>query len=311
MTTHGNHSGITVIGEGLVGLLADSELAEATAYRQVALGDGLVTAVTAARMGIETSFVTRVGSDPYTEWLLTTWDKEELHLDHVRRGSGSNATVMVSSAGEFIPYRNASTAASLSEADVAHLPWPMSIFGYTTGSLQSVSVETRAAVLAAFKDARSQGVQTVYNPTLRPNRWNDNNIRQVRDAFGEILPHVDILIIKAPYSCGQLLDEASAEEAACAAQSLGVSKVVVRDPSGGCVVATERGTHVLSGDLQGLHSAMDGAFDGILMAAMARGFSIEGAAQRALTLIGETLLYQHANDVGLSGLPDTWSSDDC
>ena len=101
MTTHGKHSGIIVLGEGLVGLVRDSGPEETARYRQEALGDGLVTAVTTARLGIETSFVTRVGSDPYTEWLLETWDRERLHLDHVRHGSGSNSVAVISSGDTF------------------------------------------------------------------------------------------------------------------------------------------------------------------------------------------------------------------
>ena len=250
MTTHGKHSGIIVLGEGLVGLVTEDDLATATTYRREPLGDGLITAVITSRMGIETSFVTRLGSDPYTEWLLATWDKERLHLDHVQHGTGTNTVVIASATDGLVTYRDSGSAATLRTSDVAHLPWTMSIFAYTTGSLQRSGGQTREALVHAFAEARRHGVRTVYNPTLRPNRWEDAESKHVREAFREIVNHTDILIIKAPFSCGQLLDEASAEEAAATARKLGVGHVIVRDPSGGCVVATERGTHVLSGDLR-------------------------------------------------------------
>ena len=102
------------------------------------------------------------------------------------------------------------------------------------------------------------------------------------------------------------MDEASAEEAAAAAQSLGVNHVVVRDPSGGCVVATERGTHVLSGELRGLHTAMDGVFDGLLLAGMARGLTTEGAVQRTLELLNTESNPLELPHVGLDMIPTDW-----
>jgi sugar/nucleoside kinase (ribokinase family) len=302
VTTDGNHLGITVIGDGLIGLVAEQSLAHADSFQRILLGDGLMAAVASARMGIETSFVTRIGEDAFSDWLLRTWDSEHLHLDHVRRVAGPNGLLLLSQledCRERISYRS---AAILDETDIAHLPWPMSVFGYTTGSLQATSSRTQDALVQAFTDARSQGVRTVYNPTLRPGLWSDGDSRQARLAFDQLVEHTDILITKAPYASGQLLGEPSAEEAALAAQRRGVSEVVVRDPLGGCVVADQVGTHTIVGNLAGLHPAMDGVFDGILMAGMTRGLSIEAASRHAISIMGpgESL------GLGLNGIPKAW-----
>jgi 2-dehydro-3-deoxygluconokinase len=305
VTTHGHHLGITVIGDGLIGLIAEDSLAHSDFFQRTLLGDGLMAAIASARMGIETSFVTRIGEDAFSDWLLRTWDGEHLHLDHVRRVAGPNGLLLLSQledSRERISYRSATNAAMLDETDIAHLPWPMSVFGYTTGSLQTAGSRTRDALVQAFTDARAQGARTVYNPTLRPGLWPDGDSRQARLAFDQLIEHTDILITKAPFASGQLLGEPSAEEAALAAQRRGVSEVVVRDPLGGCVVADQSGTHTILGDLAGLHPAMDGAFDGILMAGMARGLSIAAAASHTMSIMGPG----ESVGLGLNGIPKAW-----
>ena len=309
MTGHRNNSGIIVIGRGLVGLVSDAPLAETSQYRREALGNALVTAVSTSRMGIETAFVTRIGSDPHTNWLLSVWDDEHLHLDHVQRGKGTNNLLIVGPDDEFVPFADGSSAVSLHESDVEHLPWTMSVLGYASGALHHGEESAHPVVIRAFSDARRHGVRTVYNPSLHPSRWSLESPHGVRNAFLEIVEHVDVLILKAPYGSAQLLDEASAEDAAAAGLNLGVHQVIVRDPSGGCVVATPHGTHILAGHGRGLHAAMDGTFDGILLAGLARGLTIEDAARTTLEILGTHFTSVGQGYVGLQGIPSDWLDD--
>ena len=66
--------GLVVIGAGQVVLRSGEALSEATEFVRHHGGDTALAAMACAAEGVDTAFVTRVGDDPFTSWLLETWD---------------------------------------------------------------------------------------------------------------------------------------------------------------------------------------------------------------------------------------------
>lgn len=51
-------------------------------------GDTLNTAVYLARLGIEVDYITALGDDPYSDWMLRQWEEEGVGTSHVVRLPG-------------------------------------------------------------------------------------------------------------------------------------------------------------------------------------------------------------------------------
>ncbi len=56
--------GVMGIGDAVVALQGEQSVANSTQFTRHILGECLIAAITMARMGLPTSFVTRLGEDP-------------------------------------------------------------------------------------------------------------------------------------------------------------------------------------------------------------------------------------------------------
>lgn len=278
--------GLVVIGDAHVTLSADEPLQRAGTYRRTLGGDALLTAVVAARAGVEVALVTRVGEDDFTDWMLQSFEAERLHLDYTRQVAGPNALMLLGTGREgrqSARYVGAGSGVALAPSDLADIPWDLVRFVFVPGSLQALGTSERQAAVAAFEAARAAGVQTLYDPTLVPGLWARDDTGAPRAAFEALLPHTDILVVGAPYATGKLLGRPVAAEAAREALHRGVTAVVVRHSDGSAVVADARGAVTLPGAGAAHGDASRPAiFDGALAAALATGRPLAEAAERAL-----------------------------
>jgi len=292
---------LVVLGDGVVALCGDAELATSAAFTRRYVGDGPVAAVTFARQGFDAILVTRIGDDPFAEPLLRCWDGEGLHLDFARKVPGRNGVVLLSDgAREAISFRSASAAAGLDASDIADFPWEMAEFAYATGSMQVLGDGTRATLVKTFEEARVRGVRTVYNPMYSPGLWAPSEGRQALAAFEEILRVTDILIIRAPLGAGQLLCQATAADAARAALGKGPSTVVVRDAARGYTVGTRTRIVAVDAPTPHVHPLMETVFDGAFLAALAHGDELETAVKHGARVASML----EPDQVGLTHIPD-------
>jgi len=285
-----------VIGDATVALVTDAPLLHATAFAREQRGDAIIAAVQAARLGATTALVARVGDDVFGDWLLETWEREELHLDFAYRGRGRNALTLESRADgphRALLYRAGGAASALDRDDVAQVPWRRARVAFATGPTLALGPSPRAAVLRAFELAREAGVHTILDPCLRAGAWPEEDDPATTAALHELLPMVDTLVIGAPYATGRLLTRANAAEAAQEARRRGVPRVVVRDSGRAAVLAeghqvtrveAPNGGHL--GDDAGWAT---GSFAGALIAGLAAGRPLDAACLQALEAMGRTL----------------------
>ena len=88
--------GLVVVGAGHVVLRCAGGLSESTEFVREHGGETALAAMACASEGVDTAFVTRVGDDPFSEWLLKTWDAAGVHLDYVCHSPGRNIVSLVS-----------------------------------------------------------------------------------------------------------------------------------------------------------------------------------------------------------------------
>src|SRR3972149_3705804 len=110
------------LGECMVEFSGQGTLAESTRFAKSYGGDALNCLVAAARLGSRTGFITRVGADPFKDYLLGEWGREGIDLSQVKVIDGYNGIYFISlqqlGQREFFYYRQGSAASRLTPTDV-------------------------------------------------------------------------------------------------------------------------------------------------------------------------------------------------
>jgi sugar/nucleoside kinase (ribokinase family) len=275
--------GIVVIGDAQITMVADGPIGDASTFRRSQSGDALITAVVISRLDQPVAFVTRIGTDGFTDGLLQSWDAESLHLDYTRQVTGRNAITLMGD-GEAVRLRDGA-AAGLDADDIGQILWQATNMVFAPGSTSALGIKPHEALVAALTSARERNVTTVFDPMLHRGVWPEGAAQGARSAFEDLLPLTDLLLIGAPFATGQLLQRASAIEAAEVAQRRGVTQAVIRHGRRGCVVVDR--DQVITIEQPAANAARttplgEAVFDGAVVAGVASGLSLEEAARGAL-----------------------------
>ena len=87
---------IAVIGECLVELSANGSLADTSTLNKYFGGDTITTAVTIARMGGNVAYLTNVGNDGFSEFILSALQKEKIDTSLIKTNEEQNGMYIVS-----------------------------------------------------------------------------------------------------------------------------------------------------------------------------------------------------------------------
>lgn len=214
---------------------------EGTLWRLGYGGDTLNTAIHMARAGLETAYLTALGTDPFSAQLKDSWSQEGLDvslvLAHTARIPGLYA-ITTDDAGErsFTYWRGESAArdlfacagidAALAAASKADL------LGFSLITLAILPVSARARLLELANDVRERGGRVAFDGNYRPKLWpgDRDGARHARDAAiacADIgLPTLD--------DEQAISGEADADAVARHWRALGCLETVVKLGSGGC-----------------------------------------------------------------------------
>ena len=111
------------IGECMIELYSDQPLEQAETFQKSLAGDSLNILVSAQRLGTSTGYITRVGSDPFTDYLLNTWRSEGIDTSHAKQVDGFNAVHFVAQLPggdrEFVYYRRGSAPSTMEPTSCA------------------------------------------------------------------------------------------------------------------------------------------------------------------------------------------------
>jgi 2-dehydro-3-deoxygluconokinase len=270
------------IGECMIELFSAQPLEEADTFTRSLAGDSLNILVSAARMGTSTGYITRVGSDPFTQYLLNTWRKEGIDVSHVKIVDGFNAVHFVAllpgGDREFVYYRRGSAPSTMQPEDLDPEYIASARVMHISGISQAISQSARATALRAATIAKDSGVMVSYDPNYRHQLWSQAD---AREAMNEVLPYVDYFLPSAPADSRALFNTDDPRVVIEEGLSRGVSVVSVTCGESGVVVGDGKEVFELDpitpGEVVDTTGAGD-AYNGGFLHAMLNGMSIRDAA---------------------------------
>jgi 2-dehydro-3-deoxygluconokinase len=227
------HLDIICIGESLVELSSNESLTYAKNLNKYYGGDTMAAAVAASRLGSHVGYITRVGNDYFKDFLLDSWQVENLDTSHVKLVEGINGLYFISrlenGQKEFAYYRKKTAATNLSVDDISPAYIKRAIIVYSTGITQSLSLTAKEATKTAFKIAKENGITVAYDPNFTSRLW---NVDEAKEAVEEVIEYVDILLLSLKHDAQKLYGMTSPDMVIKYFWDKGVSIVVVRDVNG-------------------------------------------------------------------------------
>jgi 2-dehydro-3-deoxygluconokinase len=222
-----NKLDIVAIGESLIELSTNANLASSGCLYKYYGGDALATAISALRMGSKVGFITRVGNDPFKDYLLDSWQTEGLDVSQVKLSNESNGLYIIARPSvtekEVIYYRKKIAPSKLSIDDINEDYIKSADIVYASGVTQSLSPSANEAVEYAFKLAKDNGILTAYDPNYHSVL---TTAEEAREAFARVVSYLDIVFLNTKHDSANILEIESPENIIKKLWDVGVQIVV-------------------------------------------------------------------------------------
>ncbi len=235
---------VAAIGECMLELSAAPGDPAASALRMGFGGDTLNTAIYLSRLGVQADYVTALGDDNLSQWMLESWQREGVGTGSVVQFPGRLPglyLIETDAAGErrFSYWRKEAPARELF-ADAAHVARLQAALAqvdlvYFSGISLSLYAEAgRERLFAMLGALRAQGVQIAFDGNYRPAGWPDAGA--ARDAFSRACALADVVL--PTFEDEQaLFGDASADATLARIAAAGASEIVLKQGPRGCVIS--------------------------------------------------------------------------
>ena len=291
------------IGECMIELFAEEPIESADTFTRSLAGDSFNICVAAQRLGTSTGYVTRLGSDPFADYLLGTFQSEGIDTSGVRKVDGFNAVhfvaLMPNGEREFVYYRSGSAPSTLEPGDLDEDYIGSAKVLHCSGVAQAISVNARQTVLRAAQIAKERGVSVSYDPNYRHQLW---GYKDMRSAAAELLPYVDYFLPNVPDDSRALIDSDDPHEVVDHFRNMGVPVVAVTRGEQGAVIGSEDGIFEIppyrpDGPID--TTAAGDAFNGGFIHGLLNGMSVPDAGRLGTVTAGLKLRGRGA----IAGMP--------
>ena len=270
------------MGECMIELFSEQPMETADTFQRSFAGDSLNILVAAARLGTSTGYVTRLGSDPFTSYLLSSWQTEGIDTSQVKRVEGFNAVHFVAQLPggdrEFVYYRKGSAPSHMEPDDLDPEYIGAAKILHVSGIAQAISESAKATTLKAAQIAHERGVSVSYDPNYRHQLWSHED---AREAMEQTLPYVTYFMPSAPVDTDVLFGTSVPEDVISEARSRGVRITVVKLGERGVVVGTPDSIIECPAYTPGRVVDTTGAgdaFNGAFLHGLLNGMNVEDAA---------------------------------
>ena len=170
---------VVTVGEAMALLVAQTPgpLATVEHFSRTSAGAELNVATGLSRLGWRVAYVSRVGQDPFGDYLLVTLDREGIDRSHVQVDAQHPTGFMLKSCEpdgqdpQIAYFRKGSAASHLGPGDVPADVLNGARWLHLTGISVALSDSVRALVHALVQQARAAGVSVSFDPNLRPRLW--------------------------------------------------------------------------------------------------------------------------------------------
>lgn len=293
---------IAVIGECMIELHG-----EPPHLTQGFAGDTLNTAVYLARLTepdpVKVSYITAIGTDPFSDRMLDFWGHEGIDCSNVLRLADRNPglyIVSVDDNGErsFTYWRGESAAKAMfsctgAEDNLSALrefDW-IYLSGITLAILPD---ESRSKLFHSLQLAKNGGSRIVFDNNYRPRLWPD--AATARRFYDELLPLCDIALLTLDDE--QLLcPQWTQEQIIAHSRTLGVPELVIKRGAEPCLIYTDMGeTQVAAEKVAKVvdTTAAGDSFSAGYLAARVHGLSVEAAARQGHALASRVIQFPGA-----------------
>ena len=202
-------------GEVMVELGGPVPLARAETLRRSYSGDVLNIAVAIRRLGLPTALLTKVGEDPFGDYLLDEWARLGVDLRYVTRGGGPTGLYVgeYGSDGHYDIwyYRRGSAASTITPDDIDAISLEGIRLVHLSGISQAISDSSRAATYRLAERAKEAGLDVSYDVNYRGRLWSRG---EAAAAMREVLPFIDLVFCGAPDESEIVTGQAEPEAAA-------------------------------------------------------------------------------------------------
>lgn len=237
---------VLTVGEAMALLVADTPgpLAGVERFTRSCAGAELNVAIGLRRLGWRVGYVSRVGADPFGEYLLGTLDAEGIDRQHVRvhalhpTGSMLKSRALDGADPQIAYFRRGSAASTMGPEDLPQASLGSARCLHITGISLALSDSVLALVQAMVHEARSAGVRVSFDPNLRPRLWPSTQV--MTDCINRMAALASVVM--PGLQEGQLLTGLpTPQEIAAYYLDLGVPQVVVKLGPRGAYAATRHG----------------------------------------------------------------------
>ena len=219
---------IAIIGECLIELSSNGTLAESSTLNKYFGGDTVTTAVAVARLGGACSYITKVGNDGFSEFIISSLNKENIDTSLIKTNDEQNGMYIVSNAQdkkELLYYKRKTAATKLAVEDISEDFIKNLKLVYSTGIVQSLSAGARELIRESYRIARENEVMTAYDPNYTSCFMNSAD---TRDLLEEIVEYTDIIFLSLKGDAVRLYDMDSTDMVMKYFWNKGVKIVVIK-----------------------------------------------------------------------------------
>jgi len=228
------------IGECLIELSSDKPLADSEIFKKSYAGDTLNVISMASTLGVSSGYITRVGEDPFAEYLISNWRNKSIDTTQVKLVPGYNSMHFISllpdGNREFVYYRKNSAASTLCKEDIKEEFISKSKILHLSSICQAISESANECVINAAHIAKNNNVKVSFDTNLRLNLTSSE---KALSNINRILPFVDIIFPSYPDESFNLLKLKSKKDVAQYFIDKGVKLVVLKCGDQGATIISK------------------------------------------------------------------------
>lgn len=194
---------VVSLGEALIDLVgataAGKGLAHAETFQRAAGGAPANVAVGAARLGVRTGFIGKVGADPFGDYLAATLRDADVDVTQLRRDEAApTALALVSLAADgerefvFYPSSAADTRLRVDEVDEEYLRSAKLLH---VGSISLIHEPAKSATIRAVEIAEQHDLVRSFDPNLRLSLW--PSAAAARTEVLALVPRMNVIKVNA------------------------------------------------------------------------------------------------------------------
>ncbi len=297
---------IAIIGECMLELTHCNNDAQADGPQAMTLsygGDTLNTAVYLARLGVEVDYVTALGDDSKSSWMLNQWRAEGVGCDLVERYADSVPGLYMIETDEqgertFLYWRDNAPAKRLFDDEararklferLANYDW-IYLSGITLALYSQSSLQRFIGLMTEY---RSNGGKIIFDGNYRPRLWSD--VSTAQKAF-EAISRLSAIVLPTLDDELMLFGDDSLKRVVQRLQSWGVAEIGVKMGFEGCHVATDTTVELVkSRRVEVLDTTAAGdSFNAGYIAARMAGSSPQQAAEKGHDLASVVIQHRGA-----------------